>query len=62
MQYRFTQTILHSRGDDDFLLALLPIAYATMKMDKLTESLDSSDIALSKDLESRMEYVLGDIQ
>lgn len=49
-------------GDDDFLLALLPIAYATMKMDKLTESLDSSDIALSKDLKSRMEYVLGDIQ
>ena len=48
--------------DDDFLLALLPIAYATMKMDKLTESLDSSDIALSKDLKSRMEYVLGDIQ
>ena len=33
-----------------------------MKMDKLTESLDSSDIALSKDLKSRMEYVLGDIQ
>lgn len=50
-----------SNEDDEFLFAILPIAYASMAMDELTEAIQQGDIAISKSLKRELRYILGEV-
>lgn len=61
-------TIMHKiypsiNADDEFLFAVLPIAYATMSMNKLNSVVSESqkDITISAKLRRKIEHLLGDI-
>lgn len=49
--------------DDDFVFAILPIAYASLTMNELTNALadPQNGMALTKDLKRDLHYILGDI-
>lgn len=49
--------------DDDFLFAVLPIAYATLEIDKLAEAISDPQkgIAISVNLKRDLRYVLGEV-
>ena len=48
-------------NDDDFVLGILPMAYALMKMDELTEMVSGQQITVSDNLKRDLRYILGDI-
>ena len=47
--------------DDDFVLGILPMAYALMKMDELAEMVSGQQITVSDNLKRDLRYILGDI-
>ncbi len=49
--------------DDEFLFAVLPIAYALLETNRLNEMIGDlqKDIAISADLRRSLQYILGDI-
>lgn len=49
--------------DEDFLYAVMPIAYASLEMNELTEAIadPQKGIAISADLKRDLQYVLGEI-
>lgn len=49
-------------ADEDFLYAVLPIAYASLEMNELTEVITDPQkgIAISEGLKRDLEYVLGE--
>lgn len=49
-------------ADDEFLFAVLPIAYASLETDKLTEAIadPQNGIAISADLKRDLGYILGE--
>lgn len=49
--------------DDKFLFAIIPIAYATLELDKLMESVSDpqNGLAISSNLKHELKYLLGDI-
>lgn len=51
-------------ADDEFLFAVLPIAYASLAMNELTEAIadPQKGIAVSANLKRDLQYVLGEIQ
>ena len=51
-----------STVDDDFMLAILPFAYATMTFDALTESVSDMQrsVPISTSLRRDLQYILGD--
>jgi hypothetical protein len=50
-------------ADDDFLFAALPIAYASLAINELTEAIadPQTGIAISAKLKRDLQYVLGEI-
>lgn len=50
-------------GDDEFLFAVLPIAYASLAINELTEAIANpqKDLAISSNLKHDLRYVLGEI-
>lgn len=48
--------------DDEFLLAIFPIAYATLKVNTLKKAIDdsSSGVSVSSYIKKHLEYILGD--
>ena len=48
--------------DEEFLFAILPIAYASLAMNKLTEAIADSQqgITISSSLKRDLQYILGD--
>ena len=50
-------------ADDEFLFAVLPIAYATMSMNKLNSVVSESQkgMTISAKLKRELEYLLGEI-
>jgi hypothetical protein len=50
-------------SDDEFIFAILPIAYAMMEMDVLMEEINNlqKDGAISAKLRRDLQYVLGEI-
>ena len=48
--------------DEDFLYAVLPIAYASLEMNELTEAIadPQKGIAISEGLKRDLQYVLGE--
>lgn len=49
-------------ADEEFLFAVLPIAYASLALNELTEAIDTEkSIAISADLKRDLKYVLGKI-
>ena len=49
--------------DDEFLFAILPIAYASREMNNLTKAMADSQqgITISSNLKRNLQYVLGDV-
>lgn len=60
-----TMRSIHSTttADDEFLFAVLPIAYASLAFSELTETITDSEkgIAISANLKRDLKYVLGEI-
>lgn len=51
----------HAGTDEDFLFAILPIAYASMTLDKLRETMDDqNNFRISATLKHDLQYVLGE--
>lgn len=50
-------------ADDEFLFAVLPIAYASLKINELTEAIadPQKGIAISESLKRDLQYVLGEV-
>jgi hypothetical protein len=50
-------------ADDDFLFAVLPIAYASLAMNELAEAIADTQkgIAISASLKRNLRYVLGEV-
>ena len=50
-------------ADDDFLFAILPLAYVTMNMDELIEVIKDSkkEITISAEIRRELQFVLGEI-
>ena len=50
-------------ADEEFLFAVLPIAYASLEMNKLTEAIadPQKGIAISANLKRDLQYVLGEV-
>ena len=49
-------------ADDDFLFAILPLAYALQKIGSFTTAMANSQdrISISSDLKRELQYLLGD--
>lgn len=60
-----TMHIIYSvtTADEEFLFAVLPIAYASLEMNKLTEAIadPQKGIAISANLKRDLQYVLGEV-
>lgn len=60
-----TMHIIYSAttADEEFLFAVLPIAYASLEMNKLTEAIadPQKGIAISANLKRDLQYVLGEV-
>ena len=61
-------TVMHTisaeaTADDDFLFAILPLAYVTMNMDELIEVIKDSkkEITISAEIRRELQFVLGEI-
>ena len=53
----------NAKADDDFMFCVLPIAYASMAVNKLTEKMADLQrgIVISKNLKGDLKFVLGDL-
>ncbi len=47
--------------DDDFMLGILPMAYALMKIDNLAEMISNQQVAVSESLKRDLRYILGEV-
>ena len=47
--------------DDDFVLGILPMAYALMKIDNLVGMFSDQQVSVSEDLKRDLRYILGDV-
>ena len=47
--------------DDDFVLGILPMAYALMKIDDLAGIFSDQQVSVSEDLKRDLRYILGDV-
>lgn len=50
-------------ADEEFLFAVIPIAYASLAMNELTEAIadPQKGIAISANLKRDLQYVLGEV-
>ena len=50
-------------ADDEFLFAVLPIAYASLEINELTEAISDPQkgIAISASLKRNLQYILGEV-